>query len=84
MRLNSEAAPFACGIIGTGGELLWTRPVRPGDTLQVETEVLEIVPSRSKPDRGMVTVRCTTRNQRGETVQTFAPKLVVFRRPAGG
>jgi acyl dehydratase len=82
MRLNVEAAPFAGGIIGTGGELLWTKPVRPGDTLQVETEVLEIVPSRSKPDRGMVTVRCTTRNQHGETVQTFTPKLVVFRRPS--
>lgn len=82
MRLNVEAAPFACGIIGTGAELLWTKPVRPGDTLQVETEVLEIVPSRSKPDRGMVTVRCTTRNQHGETVQTFTPKLVVFRRPS--
>jgi acyl dehydratase len=84
MRLNVEAAPFACGIIGTGGELLWTKPVRPGDTLQVETEVLEIVPSRSKPDRGMVTVRCTTRNQHGDTVQTFTPKLVVFCRPSSG
>ena len=78
MRLNVEAAPFAGGIIGSGGELVWTKPVRPGDTLQVETEVLDIVPSRSKPDRGMVTVRCTTRNQLGETVQTFTPKLVVF------
>jgi acyl dehydratase len=78
MRLNVEAAPFAGGIIGTGGELVWTKPVRPGDTLQVETEVLDIVPSRSKPDRGMVKVRCTTRNQHGETVQTFTPKLVVF------
>jgi acyl dehydratase len=82
MRLNVEAAPFAGGIIGSGGELVWTKPVRPGDTLQVETEVLDIVPSRSKPDRGMVTVRCTTRNQLGETVQTFTPKLVVFRRPS--
>lgn len=81
MRLNVEAAPFAGGIIGSGGELVWTKPVRPGDTLQVETEVLDIVPSRSKPDRGMVTVRCTTRNQHGETVQTFTPKLVVFCRP---
>jgi acyl dehydratase len=44
MRLNVEAAPFAGGIIGTGGELVWTKPVRPGDTLRVETEVLEIVP----------------------------------------
>ena len=44
--------PIAGGIIGTGGELLWTKPVRPGDILQVECEVLEIVPSRSKPDRG--------------------------------
>ena len=73
--------PIAGGIIGTGGELLWTNPVRPGDTLRVECEVLEITPSRSKPDRGTVVVRCLTRNQNGETVQSFTPKLVVPRRP---
>jgi acyl dehydratase len=81
MRLIVDGGlPIAGGIIGTGGELLWTNPVRPGDTLQVECEVLEIVPSRSKPERGTVTVRCTTHNQRGETVQSFTPKLVVPRR----
>src|SRR5436189_67230 len=53
-----------------------------GDTLQVECEVLEITPSRSRPDRGTVVVRCLTRNQKGETVQSFTPKLVVPRRPA--
>ena len=75
--------PIAGGVIGSGGELLWTRPVRPGDTLRVECEVLEIAPSRSKPDRGSVTVRCVTLNQDGEMVQSFTPKLVVPRRPAG-
>ncbi len=74
--------PIAGGIIGTGGELLWLKPVRPGDTLHVETEVLEVVPSRSKPDRGMVRVRVLTINQSGETVQSFTPRLVVPRRPA--
>jgi acyl dehydratase len=73
--------PIAGGIIGTGGELLWTSPVRPGDTLRVECEVLAITPSRSKPDRGTVTVRCVTLNQDGEMVQSFTPKLVVPRRP---
>jgi acyl dehydratase len=73
--------PIAGGIVGTGGELLWLKPVRPGDTLHVETEVLEIVPSRSKPDRGMVRVRALTINQHGETVQSFTPRLVVPRRP---
>ena len=73
--------PIAGGIMGTGGELLWTNPVRPGDTLHVECEVLEITPSRSKPDRGTVVVRCLTKNQRGDTVQSFTPKLVVLRRP---
>ena len=72
--------PIAGGILGSGGELLWTNPVRPGDTLHVECEVLEITPSRSKPDRGTVVVRCLTLNQRGETVQSFTPKLVVPRR----
>ena len=47
----------------------------------VESEVVDITPSRSKPDRGTVVVRCLTRNQNGETVQSFTPKLVVPRRP---
>jgi acyl dehydratase len=74
--------PIAGGILGTGGELLWTKPVRPGDTLHVECEILEITPSRSKPDRGTVVVRCITLNQHGEMVQTFTPKIVVPRRPS--
>ncbi len=74
--------PIAGGIIGSGGELLWTKPVRPGDTLRVECEILEITPSRSKRDRGTVVVRCITLNQRDEMVQSFTPKLVVPRRPA--
>jgi acyl dehydratase len=72
--------PIAGGIIGTGGDLQWTRPVRPGDTLRVECEVLAIIPSRTKPDRGTVTVRCITLNQDSEMVQSFTPKLVVPRR----
>jgi len=82
MQLMVEGGlPLAGGIVGTGGELLWTNPVRPGDTLRVECEVLEITPSKSKTDRGTVIVRCTTKNARGEMVQSFTPKLVVLRRP---
>ena len=73
--------PIAGGILGTGGELLWTRPVRPGDTLHVECEVLEVTRSRSKPDRGTAVIRCLTLNQDGETVQSFTPKIIVPRRP---
>ena len=81
MPMIIASVPIAGGIIGTGGELNWPRPTRPGDTLHVETEVLEITPSRSRPDRGTAVVRCTTLNQHGEPVQTFTPKLVVPRRP---
>jgi acyl dehydratase len=82
MRLNVEGGlPLAGGIIGAGGEIGWPRPTRPGDTLHVESEVLEIVPSRSRPDRGMATVLSRTVNQNGEIVQTFKAKLVVPRRP---
>jgi acyl dehydratase len=79
--LVTTGLPLAGGIIGSGGELMWERPVRPGDTLHVDCEVLEIVPSRSRPDRGTVRVRCLTLNQNGETVQSFTPRLVVSRRP---
>jgi acyl dehydratase len=82
MRLQVESGlPIAGGIIGASGEINWPRPTRPGDVLHVESEVLEIVPSRSRPDRGMVTVRTETLNERGEVVQTLTVKLVVPRRP---
>ena len=81
MKLQVETGlPIAGGIVGAGGEISWPRPTRPGDTLHVDNEVLDVTPSRSRPDRGIVTVRGDTRNQRGEVVQTFIGKLVVPRR----
>ena len=81
MRLLVEGgAPIAGGVIGGGGEIAWPRPTRPGDTLQVESEVTEVRPSRSRPDRGIVTLRSETRNHDGEVVQVLTSKLVVFRR----
>jgi acyl dehydratase len=74
-------APIAGGVIGAGAEVAWPRPTRPGDTLQVESEVIDVKPSRSKPDRGIVTVRSETLNQNGEVVQVLTSKLVVPRRP---
>ncbi len=82
MRLNVEGGlPLAGGILGAGGEISWPKATRPGDILVVESEVIDIKPSRSRPDRGMVTVRSDTRNQRGEIVQTLMARLVVPRRP---
>jgi acyl dehydratase len=81
MRLLVEGGmPVAGGVIGAGAEINWPRPTRPGSTLHVETEVLEVKPSRSHPDRGMVTVRSETRNELGEVVQVLVSKLVVPRR----
>ena len=80
MRLLVESGlPIAGGIIGAGGEITWPNPTRPGDVLQVESEVLELRPSRSRPDRGIATVRSETRNQRGDTVQVLVARLVVPR-----
>ena len=80
--LVTSGLPLADGVIGSGGEIHWTRPTRPGDMLRVESEVVEVIPSRSKPERGMVVMRCETLNQHGDVVQRFSPKLVVSRRPA--
>jgi acyl dehydratase len=79
MRLlvDSEMKP-AGGIIGTRAEeLRWTRPVRPGDELHVETEILEVRASRSRPGEGYVKCRSTTLNQRGEPVQVLVMNLLV-------
>jgi acyl dehydratase len=79
--LVNGGVPIAGGIIGGGGEIAWPKPTRPGDILRVESEVLEIVPSRSRPDRGRVTFRNETRNQHGDVVQVMTVGLVVPRRP---
>ena len=82
MRLLVDGGlPLGNGIIGLGGELAWTKPTRPDDTLHVESEILEIVPSRSKPNQAIVKVRSTTLNQHGEPVQAFTSKCLVFKRP---
>jgi acyl dehydratase len=80
--LVKSGMPIAGGLIGAGGELQWPRPVRPGDILQVESEVLEVKPSRSKPKRGMITVKSETRNQNGEIVQILTSRMLVWRKPA--
>lgn len=79
MRLlvKSDFRP-AGGVVGASfDELRWPRPVRPGDELNVETEVLEVRPSKSRPDQGMVKVRVTTFNQKHEIVQMYVGNLVV-------
>jgi acyl dehydratase len=81
MRLMVESLPLAGGLIGTGGELSWPRPTRPGDILRVEIEIVEIIPSHSRPDRGVALTRIVTRNQRDEEAQILVAKLVVPRRP---
>jgi acyl dehydratase len=72
--------PIAGGIIGLGGELSWLKPTRPSDRLDVVSEIVEVTPSRSQPDRGTVRVRSETRNQHGEAVQTFTARLLVPKR----
>jgi acyl dehydratase len=81
MRLMVEGGlPIAGGLIGAGGECAWPNPTRPGAILHVESEILELRPSRSRPDRGMAIVRSETRNQFGEIAQVLVAKLVVPRR----
>jgi acyl dehydratase len=76
---------LAGGSVGLGvDELRWPRPVKPGDTLRLETEILEVRPSQSKPDRGVIRIRNVTTNQRDEVVQTFVASVLVRRRPAPG
>lgn len=72
---------LAGGSVGLGvDELRWPRPVKPGDILRLETEILGVRPSQSKPDRGVIRIRNVTTNQRGEVVQTFAASVLVRRR----
>jgi acyl dehydratase len=81
MRLLVTSGPrLANGIIGMGGDIEWKSPARPGDVLRVDSEVTDLVASRSRADRGMLVLRSTTRNQRDETVQVTTAKLMLARR----
>ena len=82
MRLATECRPFGPHpLLGAGvDELRWLRPVRPGDTLHLEGEVVELLPSRSKP-QGIARVRWTLHDQNGEAVYTFIPIAIVPTRP---
>jgi acyl dehydratase len=79
--LVTSGLPIAGGVIGAGGEVQWPQAVRPGDTLHAVSEVIAAKPSASRPERGMVTVRTETLNQKGEVVQIMTARLVVPRRP---
>jgi acyl dehydratase len=82
MKLQVESGPLlAGGMIGAEVELRWPRPTRPGDVLHVESEVVAVTPSRSKPGRGSITLRSQTVNQHGEVVQIQTAKLLALRRP---
>jgi acyl dehydratase len=80
LLLDSELKP-AGGIIGAGlDECRWPRPVRPGDELRIECEVIEVRPSKSRPEQGLIKLRTTTLNQDGEAVLVHVVNLVVLRR----
>jgi acyl dehydratase len=79
--LVTGGLPFASGSIGLGGEIEWPRPTRPGDLLHVDSEIIEILPSRSKPNQGIVRVRSMVLNQKNEAVQVFTAKILAFKRP---
>ena len=81
MRLLVDDGPkFAGGNVGAGVEVAWPQATRPGDVLTVESEITAIHPSLSKPDRGIVSMRSETKNQRGEIVQVLKSKSLVLRR----
>jgi acyl dehydratase len=81
MRLLVESVPLADGLVGAELQLSWPKPTRPGMALQVFSEVIEVVPSRSKPHMAIVTMRNETRDQDGDVLQVFTVKMPVFKRP---
>ena len=81
LLIGSEMSP-AGGIIGAGvDELSWLRPVRPGDTLRADSEILEARQSRSRSTQGLIKARVVTLNQNEDPVQRFVTNLVVQTRP---
>jgi acyl dehydratase len=83
MRLLVALRPFGSHpVLGLAvDELRWLSPVRPGDVLRIEGEVVDLTPSRTKP-QGMVRAKWTVFNQKDEPVLTFTPTAIVPRRPS--
>ena len=81
MRMLVESVPLEDGLVGAELQLAWPAPTRPGMALQVFSEIVDIVPSRSKPNMAMVTMRNETRDQDGNVLQVFTVKMPVFKRP---
>jgi acyl dehydratase len=79
MRLLTESdLKPAGGYIGAGVDgFRWPRPVRHGDELHIKCEVIEVRPSKSRPQQGLLKLRTTTLNQHGEPVMTYIATLVV-------
>lgn len=83
MRLWAECFPVAGGLLGIGAEIQWKLPTRPNDVLHVEVEILDIKPSRSKPQQGIVTYLTQTINQHDQVVQEVKTRIVVWSRTTG-
>jgi len=82
LYLSGGGPRLAEGTIGAGSELSWKQATRPGDVLHLVSEIIDITPSKTRPDRAIVVIRGETFNQRDELVQVFISRLVVSRRPS--
>ncbi len=82
MRLVVDGMLAQSSSMGSPGldELKWLKPVRPGDALSVQVEILEATPSKSKPDRGSIRLTYSCTNQKGETVMTMTARVLFLRR----
>jgi acyl dehydratase len=83
MRLFADGLLNRAAAIGSPGidELRWLKPVRADDSLEAGVEILEVRPSRSRPDRGATRIRCIVRNQHGDEVLSMIAIVMFLRRP---
>ena len=81
MRMLVDSVPLEDGLVGAELSISWPKPTRPGMALQVFSEIVDITPSRSRPNMAMVTMRNETRDQDGNVLQVFTVKMPVFKRP---
>lgn len=80
MRLMVESVPIAGGMIGAGVEISWPQPTRPDDRLRLQSTIIEITPSRSKPDRGWIKLESLTLNHKDELLQRLVSRILIFKR----
>ncbi len=78
MKLILQSMPFKHGMVGSGGQVSWKRPVKPNDSLHVTTKIINIKPAKNNANQIYLTLECQTLNQFNRVCQIMEANVIAF------